>query len=349
MSQFKSWFLNVGQGDATYWEFTDSTGKVWRGLIDCNLDRKRKGIDVHRFVEDKMPTVNGKRQLRLDFLIVTHPHSDHIQGLKKFGDDYEIGELWDSGHIPEEGNDNCLLFEDYEKVKEKHKAVLKLHKMSRDTFSICNDELTVHVFSPSNWVAEADERTGEDRREAIHSECLCFKFVFAEIAVLFAGDSNWLAWERITDYDEYDEATLEAKILHVSHHGSRTFFHRKKEDEPLRAGIERISPEVLIISVPEDSPHEHPHEDAMDIYREYVTDEENIHLTHKNSLVLSIEDDGSWDVQTDESIQAEYEFSEEEETSESRNSSTGSAAKSIPAVFGRSRSQLDHRPAASAE
>lgn len=345
MSQLKVWFLNVGQGDATYWEFTDNQAKVWRGLIDCNLDRKRKGIDVHRFVEDRMPISGGKRQLCLDFLIVTHPHSDHIQGIKKFGDDYSIGELWDSGHVPEEGNDNCALFEDYKEVKKKHANALKLPKMSRDTVKICNGELEVHVFSPSKWVNEADERQGEDRREAIHSECLCFKFIFTDKAVLFAGDSNWLAWERITDYDGYDENTLKSQILHGSHHGSRTFFRKTEDDPALRAGIERIEPEILILSVPEDSPHKHPHVDAMKIYREYVQ-EDNIHETHKNSLVLTVEDDGVWDLQADETIQSEYEFSEEEETSESRNSSTGSASGSVTPTFSKSRSQLDYRPAA---
>lgn len=84
MSKLKVWFLNVGQGDSTFIEFTDSSARVWRMLIDCNRGTESKGIDVPRFLKDRIPQTreNGKSVRRLDYLIVTHPHSDHIQDLK---------------------------------------------------------------------------------------------------------------------------------------------------------------------------------------------------------------------------------------------------------------------------
>src|SRR5205807_1887070 len=63
MSKLTVWFLNVGQGDSTYFEFEDSAGKTWRGLIDCNLDPAHHGIEVIEFLADRVPkrTIGSER------------------------------------------------------------------------------------------------------------------------------------------------------------------------------------------------------------------------------------------------------------------------------------------------
>lgn len=345
VSKLKIWFLNVGQGDGTYFEFTDSKGKVWRGLIDCNLDRAHKGVNVIQFLADRVPLQeeNGKKFRYLDYLIVTHPHADHIRGIAEIGNDYKLGELWDSGHEPEDKNDNCALYEKYVAVKEKHKDVLHVEdrKMSRTPIDMCDGELQAHIFSPSRFITSAEDLDTEERREAIHSECMCFKLIFGEFAVLFAGDSNWLAWERITDYKHYDEAALRSSILHASHHGSRTFFRKNEDEEPLKTGIERIDPDHLIISVSDPSPHGHPHEDALEIYKEYVPEDEILY-THVDTLVLEVDDQGEYTLEPDPEIQEKYELGEDEEEDES---SKGGTSKSFN-VAAMPRTRLDDQGAA---
>lgn len=344
MSTLKVWFLNVGQGDSTYFEFTDSQEKIWRGLIDCNLDPAHKGIDVVQFLADQIPLPEGQEQRYLDYLIVTHPHADHIRGLAAIGNDYDLGELWDSGHEPESSEENSPLYEKYAAVKEKHEDVLHQEdrKMSRTPINMCDGELQAHIFSPSRFITCDEEMTSEERREAIHSECMCFKLIFGEFSILFAGDSNWLAWERITEYEGYDDDTLKATILHASHHGSRTFFRKNKDAEPLEEGIERIDPDHLIISVSNPSPHEHPHEDALEIYQKHV-DESETFYTYNNTLVLEVNDLGEYTLEEDPEIQKQYELGTE--TEEDDKSSKGGASKSF-SVTAMPRTRLDDQGAA---
>jgi competence protein ComEC len=356
MAKLKGYFLNVGQGDSTYLEFTDSKGKTWRILIDCNLDKreKRPGIDVIKFLSDQMPSQNGKKVLHLDYLIVTHPHADHIRGLAAIGNDYTIGEMWDSGHTPEPEMAKSDLYKKYVKVKEKHKDVLHIddRKWSRTPVSMCGDELQAHILRPSKYV-EAD--TGD----AVHAECMCFKLIFNDFCILFTGDSNRAAWEAITAYKPFkdDADTFNSQILHASHHGSRTFFKKDEDDEPFLDGIKRIDPDHLIISVPPDSVHHHPHKDAMEIYEDYVPEDET-YLTHENTVLLEVDEKGTYTLDYDDGgIQDEYELGPDDDDDpdgdsddDQGNGGSGGSKKSResrpPAVIRKSRSTLDDQGAA---
>jgi competence protein ComEC len=303
MAQLKIYFLNVGQGDSTYIEFTDSKQKVWRILIDCN--EAKGGINVLSFLSDQMPGDEGEKELHLDYLIVTHPHSDHIRGIAQIGNDYTIGELWDSGHEPEKETAEGDLYKKYQAVKEKHEDVLMVdedHKTSRTPLDICGGELQAHIFRPSQFI---DAET----RDAIHAECFCIKLTFNDLSVLFAGDSNKEAWEFITTYKPFTDEILKADVLHASHHGSRTFFKTSDTDEePLEDGIRRVAPEYLVISVPKESPHGHPHDDAMEIYEKYV-EKDNIFYTYNNSVILEADENGLLSIDyEDGSLQEKYEI-----------------------------------------
>lgn len=344
MSKLKVLFLNAGQGDSTFIEFTDSKGRVWRMLIDCNRGTESKGIDVPRFIKDRIPqTREGDKWVRrLDYLIVTHPHSDHIQDLETIGDEFVIGELWDSGHIPEKDDDGkqADLFEKYKKVKQKHGPPI-CHTMSRSTKPLCGDELKAHVFSPSKFIDDTEEMTDLERREAIHTECMVFKLIFGTFSILFTGDSNWLAWERITDY--YEAATLKAQVLHVSHHGSRTFFHKEEEDEPLTESMDMIDPECLVISVPKNSKHKHPNKGAMKIYLEYVA-EEDIFFTYNNTVELEVDSAGSYTIDNENGdIQEKYELGSDDSGDDDPKKT---APPATPARTYRSGSCLDDQGAA---
>ena len=105
-----------------------------------------------------------------------------------------------------------------------------------------------------------------------------------------------------------------------------------------------------MISVPEDSPHEHPHEDALEIYKEYV-EETKILYTCDGTLVLTLHEDGQMFLEVDESIQDDYELSEDsDEDGDGGNGKAGQKSESaLTKTFGivtGSRTRLVDRPAA---
>jgi competence protein ComEC len=89
-------FLDVGQGDSTLIELTD--GK--RILVDgggVSSGRYRALVEEGTFSigEDVVSPYLFKRRIRrIDALILTHAHHDHLDGLFDVLENFEVGEVW---------------------------------------------------------------------------------------------------------------------------------------------------------------------------------------------------------------------------------------------------------------
>ena len=85
--------LNVGFGDNILLEFpADGSGERSYGLVDCYNSKKSKAY-LKKLIQ-KRP---GRSQLK--FVCTTHPHLDHIQGIRSILTDatYRPEEFWESG------------------------------------------------------------------------------------------------------------------------------------------------------------------------------------------------------------------------------------------------------------
>ena len=77
-------FIDVGQGDSILLEHGDDTM-----LIDSG--ESGKGDDVATYVK-------GEGITSIDFVVATHPHSDHIGGMSVILNDFPIRHFVDSGY-----------------------------------------------------------------------------------------------------------------------------------------------------------------------------------------------------------------------------------------------------------
>lgn len=85
--EIKIYFLNVGHGDTTFIELPDK--KIM--MVDFHHDPK--GIHLINFLKDFTKDNNNK----IDYLIITHPDSDHVKGLDELEKNkLEYGLLFDS-------------------------------------------------------------------------------------------------------------------------------------------------------------------------------------------------------------------------------------------------------------
>jgi hypothetical protein len=124
---------------------------------------------------------------------------------------------------------------------------------------------------------EIDELTGEQRDCRIHEYCGVIRMGYGSDSVrkhvLHTGDSDRCAWEtHILGNDDYHADRLPSAVVNASHHGSRSFFMATEGDEPYEHHIEIIDPTWVLISSPTraESPHGHPHEDAIALYERHV-------------------------------------------------------------------------------
>ncbi|MGB7211718.1 MAG: MBL fold metallo-hydrolase [Gemmatimonadales bacterium] len=306
---FRTAFLFVGQGDSTLHVIPNGEGGFLYALIDINRDAERGGVDVVRMLEDLLPKVDGKPTL--DIFINTHPHNDHICGLDELQKRIGVREIWHTGFEP--GDKHAGSYKQLQNLidrvrKERGDDAIIEYKGTRGIRRV--GAVTVNILSPAEHVKEEiDSLKGDDRDARIHEYCGVLRFGYGSDCkyVLMTGDSDKAAWkDHILGSDEYHADRLSATVLDASHHGSRTFFKTSEDDqEPFERAIELISPTWVVVSSPKqsESPHGHPHDDAMALYRKHVArgSVENVRVLGERSecLIYDIYSDGQHVFDTD--------------------------------------------------
>jgi competence protein ComEC len=305
-------FLDVGQGDSTLVRLPNDQYM----LVDVYRRPGEGTVDLFKVLRELLPSSDGGQQ-RLDYLVITHAHDDHIWGIGDLADEFEIGELW----VPQYGTKKQLSenYEAFEKVVDAQPDERRVwQKGSRTPVAELGDgeEVSVRCFSPPGYV-EVEETLDEDEaRRVVHENCGVYRFAYQGVSVMLTGDSNLPAWQRIVGYyqgstDEQGLDVLTSQVLHASHHGSRTFVKDDKDDEPWLEALEAIDPQQIVISVGEDNKHDHPHEDMVDIYAEQAGGE-NVLQTHEDgTLVMSVTGADSYELQADASYAERFGWDDE--------------------------------------
>ena len=279
-------FLYVGQGSSTLLLIkNDDTYDTW--VVDINLDKKNGGIDVPSLIAD---LVDDKK---IHAFLNTHPHDDHLCGITELSDNVDIEEVLHSGHKPSKkyGNRYDELVAVIKKVTDNGGTETILEGSNS---TVATGDAEYHVLSPAEYVTDdVNEDDADSRRNRIHEQCAVVKFGASDDWICITGDADKAAFEKhITDYHEDH---LPAFALAASHHGSRTFFKEKEEDDPYLDALNTIDPDYVFVSSPtkEESPHDHPHDDAMQLYEDHCG-EDNIHHMgeERYSFIVDIYRDG---------------------------------------------------------
>lgn len=293
--------FNVGQGLSALVSFNDSNNT--RMLIDLHIHTEkeddenapRAGVNVVEILKRKISKkviVNGKEKRLLDYFVVSHPHEDHIQGIKELRKEFEIGELWESSFRWDSDSEDYKEFVKLAEELKKKGRLLKLHGKKKPIKTI--DNTAIYCFSPINNIDSDEEETNEE----IHDACSVLKFECENFATLFPGDSEHQTWREIVPRFGGNPNLLKSNVLIASHHGSRTFFKDKEEDTPYEEGINKISPNYVIISSiePNNNSTHPPHKDAIELY-EKKCGKENIHSTYKcGEVTIRKNQDNIWAV-----------------------------------------------------
>lgn len=288
-------FINVGDGDTTLLEFSD--GKTM--LIDADLHEPEENfVDyLKKVLTIKCDEETGEEYQELNYVVITHPHDDHMSGLRAIIDSFRVGEVWESGH---RFKSDSKYYPDYKKIMEdlKQEGKLCVPTAKRKVYRELSDRTIVHCFAPSKSVVTDDTVSETD----IHNQCIVLRIEYGKFSILFAGDSEHESWsDRIVpNYSDKVEDgqrepnLLKADILHVSHHGSITFFADTEDSEDLYVrGLEKIAPDLAVVSVGPNK-HGHPHKKALDLYKNHPTKRLVLRTDKEGTIVLRAKSDGSW-------------------------------------------------------
>ncbi|MDQ7794709.1 MAG: ComEC/Rec2 family competence protein [bacterium] len=248
-------FLDVGQGDA----ILVRTPAGLHLLIDTGPDAPSILDHLRR---------HGVR--RLDVLVLTHPHQDHIGGARAVLADIPVATVYDSGKAHTSRTYESLL----EAVELEVEAGRTRFILARAGMRIDLDPaVTIEVLHPGDDVAGI----------SVNNCSVVLKLTHGQVVFLLPGDAE-------TEVEEALVASgldLTATVLKVGHHGSRS---------STGAGfLAQVGPRVAVIMCGV-NPYGHPHPEVLDRLRAAGAD---VYSTRDRGTISVFSDGRGYRVRTD--------------------------------------------------
>ncbi len=218
-------YLNIGQGDGIL--IKSPYGQ--NILIDGGPDDS-----VLEELEEVLPWWDRK----IDLMILSHPHSDHVTGLGYVLDSYKVEKVLYTGV----SHTAPGYLEWLTRIRDKNIELLIIDKQQK--IKLGND-CFLEILYPYDYLGEQDV-------ENLNNTSIVLKLVYGNNEFLFAGDAEQEVENILVD----NEVDLKADVFKVSHHGS--------SDSNSLNFLRAINPEFAIIQVGVDNNFGHPSGRVLD-------------------------------------------------------------------------------------
>lgn len=247
-------FFDVGQGDCVLILSPAPDPKTiivdggYKGTADASLlpYLRARGIDT------------------IDLMILTHPDKDHVSGLIRLLNAFEVEEIWDPGY-----DHDTQLYDEFvqaaeEEAGERYYCPFEDQIVSNTSLDTNDDEMRRVILGEPEQLGRIQlipmhtdsDPEGPNDSYRRNNSSIVVKVVFGENSVLLVGDGN--GRRPTADADEIEEegpyytesallqleathsGVLQSSILKVSHHGSLSASSEQF--------LDRVSPQWAIIT-----------------------------------------------------------------------------------------------------
>ena len=240
-------FFDVGQGESI---FVENNGQTM--LIDAGNNPDGKYIS--RFLRNELEID------KIDYLICTHAHEDHIGGIDIIIEDFDIGTFY----MPDKGQDIKSYNDVIKWANNKNVAIASPAVGSK--------------FNVGNAVCEV--MTQNNKSEELNETSIVVELTFGAKKILFTGDME--------ETNEQSRKWNDIDVLKVAHHGSKY-----TTTAPFLA---QVKPEYAIISCGRDNDYYYPHEAVLKRLEEVGC--ENIYTTAEDGTIILLTDGKNIEIST---------------------------------------------------
>ena len=209
-------FLDVGQGDSIFIELPNG---------ECMLIDASEREYANRIIS----FIDCLGYTKIDHLIATHPHADHIGGMETVISHFELGEVY----MPEAVTDTKTFINLLTALDEKGAEITAVKAGLEFDFGGAKGKFVAPKFIVDDM---------NNCSAVLHLS-------FGNSAFLLTGDAE-------IDEEGTIEGDIKCDVLKAGHHGSRT-----SSGEYL---LGKAKPEIVVISCGEGNSYGHPHKEALD-------------------------------------------------------------------------------------
>lgn len=234
-------YLDVAQGDSIFIELPNNETM----LIDAAESYQSENIINY------LKNLNYKK---IDYVIGTHPHTDHIGGLKDIINTFEIGKIYMPKVVSTTKTYESLLMA----IKDKN---LKINTAKAGTSIIDTDALKINILAPTN-----------STYTELNNYSVVTKITYGTTKFLFMGDAEKLSENEIKE-------NVTADVIKIGHHGSNT--------SSSIDFIKKVNAKYGIISVGLKNKYNLPKEETITNWEKSGT---KIYLTSTNGTIRASSD-----------------------------------------------------------
>lgn len=228
--KFHIWFLDVGQGDSVLVE----TPEAAHILIDGGPKTK-----VMEELADVLPFFAKE----IDLMVLTHPHSDHLEGLVEVLKRYKVHAILMTGIVYKNSYYEEFLKEVNRLSREKD---LKVY--------IADDDLDFRIGSVEIDVIYPFESLAGKTIANLNNSSIAMMVKYGEEKILLTGDGEVEVENEILE----KRSNLKADVFKAPHHGSKTASSCDF--------VKAVSPKTIVIQVGTGNKFGHPHAETLRTY-----------------------------------------------------------------------------------
>lgn len=292
--QLKVHFINVGQGDSILVQFHNGQAM----LIDAGPD------------DSVVSYLNQQGIKKINYLVATHPHADHIGGMAAVIRAFDIEKVY----MPRVSHtsktyENVLLA-----VKEKG---LKITSAKAGTTLFDQEGLKVNIVAPCG-----------SSYNNLNDYSAVARIQFGNTSFLLTGDAESLSEQEMLA----SGAELKADVLKVGHHGSSS--------STTPSFLKAVSPKYAVISCGAGNQYGHPHQETLN---KLASAGVQVYRTDTNGTIIFTSDGQTLTVET---LKDTVQPRAPDKSSVSDNKATDSTAASGDFI-GNKNTKKFHRPTCS--